>query len=289
MISVLIFGLANSMALALMAMGFSFVFGISGIANLAYGAFYVLGAFIPYILFSLLGLPYWLAVLASMVALFIVGALTYRIVIQRVRGQLLQEVIITMALGIVILECLRATGFVEYRQFLPAFIAGSLNLGDIGIEYQRIFVIGIGLALFFLLWLFTHYTRIGLALRAMSQDELTALSLGMNSNRLAMLSIGIGAVLAVIAAITIVPIGLLTIEIGYEVLIFSLAVAILGGLGSTPGIITGAFILGYAQSLTATYIGPRWTMVVVFAAIVLVLLIKPSGILGKQKELEERV
>jgi branched-chain amino acid transport system permease protein len=100
---------------------------------------------------------------------------------------------------------------------------------------------------------------------------------------------GVGAVLAVIAALTIVPLGLLTIEIGYDVLVFALAVAVLGGLGSTPGIIIGAFVLGYAQSLTGTYIGPQWTMVVTFLAIVLVLMIKPSGILGKQKELEERV
>lgn len=289
MTSVLIFGLANSMALALMAIGFSFVFGISGIANLAYGAFYLFGGFITFILLSSLGLPYWVAALAAIMALFIVGALTYRIVIQRVRGQLLQELIVTLALGIVILECLRATGYVGYRHFLPSFVAGSLTLGDIGIEYQRVFVIGIGLVLFFLLWLFTRYTRIGLAFRAMSQDELTALSLGMDSNRLAMLSMGVGAVLAVIAALTIVPLGLLTIEIGYDVLVFALAVAVLGGLGSTPGIITGAFVLGYAQSLTGTYIGPQWTMVVTFLAIVLVLLIKPSGILGKQKELEERV
>ncbi|MFC1822157.1 branched-chain amino acid ABC transporter permease [Thermodesulfobacteriota bacterium] len=289
MVGVLIFGLANSVGLALMAIGFSFVFGISGIANLAYGAFYVLGGFITYILLSFLGVPYWVAALAAMAALFVVGALTYRIVMQRVRGQLLQEVVVTLALGIVILECLRATGFVEYRQFLPAFIEGSLNLGGIGIEYQRVFVIGIGLTLFFVLWLFTSYTRIGLALRAMSQDELTALSQGMDTNRLAMLSMGIGAVLAVIAALAIVPIGLLTIDVGYDVLIFALAVAVLGGLGSTPGIIIGAFVLGYAQSLTATYIGPQWTMVVTFSAIVLVLLIKPSGILGKQKELEERV
>ena len=261
MVGVLIFGLANSIGLALIAIGFSFVFSISGIANLAYGAFYVFGGFITDILLSFFGVPYLVAALASMAGLFVVGALTYRIVMQRVRGQLLQELVVTLALGIVILECLRATGFVDYRHFLPAFIEGSLNLGGIGIEYQRVFVIGIGLALFFLLWLFTAYTRIGLALRAMSQDELTALSLGMDTNRLAMLSMSIGSVLAVIAALAIIPIGLLSIDVGYDVLIFALAVVVLGGLGSTPGIIIGAFVLGYGQSLTATYIGPQWTMV----------------------------
>jgi branched-chain amino acid transport system permease protein len=162
-------------------------------------------------------------------------------------------------------------------------------IGGIGIEYQRLVIVGIGAVLFFLLWLLTRYTKIGLALRAMAQDELTALSLGINNDRIAMLAMGIGSLLAVVAALAIIPLGLLNIEGAYEILIFALAVGVLGGLGSTTGIIVGAFVLGYIQSIASTTLGPQWMMVVTFLAIVLVLLIKPSGIFGKQKELEERV
>jgi len=123
----------------------------------------------------------------------------------------------------------------------------------------------------------------------MSQDELTALSLGLNNDRLAMLAMGVGTAMSVIAALSIIPLGFLSINLGYDVLMLAVAVGILGGLGSTPGIITGAFVLGYSQTLASTYLGPQWMMVVTFLAIVLVLLIKPSGIFGKQKELEERV
>lgn len=289
MTSVLIFGLANSMGLALMAIGFNFIFGISGIANFAYGAFYLFGGFVTYMLLNLLGLPYWMAALVALVILFIVGMLTYQLGIRRVRGAMLSEVIVTIGIGIALIELLRWTGLVGYHANLPSFALGGLTIGDVGIEYQRIFIVGIGLVLFLLFWLVTRYTKIGLAFRAMSQDELTALSLGLNNDRLAMLAMGVGTVMSVVAALSIIPLGFLSINLGYDVLIFAVAVGILGGLGSTPGIIIGAFVLGYAQTLTSAYVGPQWMMVVTFAIIVLVLLIKPSGILGKQKELEERV
>lgn len=289
MLGILVFGLANSMGLALAALGFSFVFGISGIANFAYGAFYLLGGFIVYILLNSFGLPYWIAAIISIVVIFFLGSFTYKIAIQRIRGAMLSEVIVTMGLGVAIVEILRSSGYVKHNQYLPAFIPGSAMIAGLGIEYQRLLIIVIGLVLFLFLWIFTRYTKIGLAFRAMSQDEMTALSLGMNNNRLAMLSMGIGSVLAVIAALAIIPLGLLTVEGAYEILIFALAVGVLGGMGSTVGIIVGAFVLGYVQSIASTVLGPQWMMVVTFLAIVLVLLVKPSGIFGQQKELEERV
>ena len=289
MAGLLIFGLAKSMELALVAIGFSFVFGISGIANFAYGAFYLLGGFLTYIFLNSLGLPYWMSAICSILILFVLGALTYRFIVQRIRGAMLSEVVVTMGLGIFITEMLRATGFIGHNRYLPAFIPGYVEIAGVGIENQRLMIILIGLLLFLVLWAVTRYTRIGLAFRAMSQDELTALSIGLNNNLLAMLSMGIGAVLAVVAALCIIPQGFLTVDGAYDVLIYALAVGVLGGLGSTTGIIVGAFIIGYAQTTTATLFSSQWVMVVTFLAIVLVLFIKPSGIFGKQKELEEKV
>lgn len=289
MVGVLIFGLAKSMELALIAIGFSFVFGISGIANFSYGAFYLLGGFLAYIFFNTLGMPYWASAIISMAILFIIGVIMYRFAVQRIRGAMLSEVIVTMGLGIFIIEVLRALGFIGHNRYLPAFVPGFVDIAGVGIENQRLMIVVIGLLLFMALWIVTRFTRIGLAFRAMSQDELTSLSLGLNNNYLAMLAMGIGAVLSVIAALCIIPQGFLTVDGAYDVLIYALAVGVLGGLGSTTGIIVGAFIIGYAQTVTATVISSQWTMVVTFMAIVLVLFIKPSGIFGKQKELEERV
>jgi branched-chain amino acid transport system permease protein len=289
MLSMLIFGLSNSMQLAIIAVGFSLVLSIAGIANFAYGSFYLLGAFIVWALLDMAGLPYWACILISLVAIFLLGVLTYRYAIQRIRGAVLSEVIVTIGLGVFITEIIRSTGLIGTYKYMPSLIPGHISILGVGIENQRLIIIPLGLALFGLLWLFTKYTKVGLAFRAMSQDELTALSIGLNNNNLAMLAMGISSVVAVIAALAIIPQGTLIVDASYDVLTYALSIAVLGGLGSTTGIIVGALILGYAQSITATYISPQWTMVVTFLIIVVVLLTKPSGIFGQQKQLEERV
>ncbi|MGZ6134885.1 MAG: ABC transporter permease subunit, partial [Myxococcaceae bacterium] len=119
--------------------------------------------------------------------------------------------------------------------------------------------------------------------------EYTALSLGIDSDWAAMLSLALGSALAAVAGITLLPLGIISINIGYDVLLVALAVTVLGGLESTPGMMVGSFVIGYATVLTGNYLGPRWNEVVYLAAIVLVLGVKPSGLFGKSKELEDRV
>jgi branched-chain amino acid transport system permease protein len=194
-----------------------------------------------------------------------------------------------MGLGVFITELIRSTGLIGHYKYIPALIPGYISVLGVGIENQRLIIIPIGVALFLALWLVTKYTKLGLAFRAMSQDELTGLSIGLNNNSLAMLAMGISSIMAVIAAVSIIPQGSLIVDSAYDVLTYALSIAVLGGLGSTIGIIVGALILGYAQSITATYISPQWTMVVTFLIIVVVLIVKPSGIFGKQKQLEERI
>jgi hypothetical protein len=156
-------------------------------------------------------------------------------------------------------------------------------------KYPAIFIIGIGLGLVLFLYFFTHYTRIGLAFRGIAQNERTAISLGIKSDWTAALSLAFGSAMASVAAIVILPLGIISINTGYEVLLIAVAVGIVGGLESVPGILVASLILGYAQIITGTYFKPEWMMVVYLAAIVFILAIKPSGLFGKFKELEERV
>lgn len=287
--SMLIYGLVNSVMLILMALGFSLTFGLSGVANFAHGGLYLMAGYLTWMLLNYLGLPYPLAILASVALTALLGALIYRFILLRVRGIVLSEVIATFALGVAILEFFRWRGFVTYEFNLPAFVKGSIEIAGVFVDYQRLLIIGVGLLLAVLLWFFTRHTRMGLALRGMSQDEYTALSLGIESDWAALLSVSIGSALAAVAAVTILPLGIISINVGYDVLLIALAVTVLGGLESTVGLIISGLILGYAMVFTATYLGPQWTMVVYLAAIVFVLAVKPSGLLGKFKELEERV
>jgi branched-chain amino acid transport system permease protein len=140
-----------------------------------------------------------------------------------------------------------------------------------------------------LLWLFTRYTKLGLSLKAIAQDEPAALMLGIDADMAATLALAIGSALVGLAASVIIPLGTITVETGYEVLIFALAVCIVGGLGSWFGAVVASFILGYAQILTVRFLAPHYQLVAAMLAIILILIIRPSGLFGSQKELEDRV
>lgn len=286
---ILIYGITNSITLALMAMGFSLTFGISGLPNFAHGAFYLLGGILTWIFLNQLGIPFLFSAILSVVVVGLLGFILYWGLMLRLRGLAINEVIATLAAAIVIVEVLRYLGFSGFTYVLPEFIKGSVQIGHVWLDYQRIFLVGIGIGLILFLYFFTHRTRVGLAFRAIAQNERTAISLGIDSDWIAALSLAFGSALAVIASLAILPLGSIDTEMGYDILIYALAVGIVGGLESVPGIVLASFILGFAQILVATFFKAQWLTVITLAAIILILAVKPSGIFGKYKELEERV
>ncbi len=289
LIGTIVYALINTAILSLMAIGFNLTFGISGIANFAYGAFYVLSAYGIWMMLNAINLPYPVAVAAAVAVNLVLGALIYRFVLLRVRGQALSEVIATFGIGLAILELFRYFGFVGFEYNLPVFMDKSFIIAGTYVDFQRIAIVVFSAVLILALWFFTHHTSIGLAFRGIAQDERTALTFGIDSDWVATLSISMGAGLAALAAVFIIPLGSISPGEGYDVLIKALAVCIIGGLGSTGGVIAASFIVGFAERFTDSYIGSHWTMIVSLAAILIVLTIKPSGLFGKQKELEERI
>jgi len=285
----LIYGIINSAVLLLMALGFNLTFGISGVANFAYGAIYVVAGFFAWSLINTFHLPFVLSALIAIVVIGFAGVCLYRFILTRIRGLVISEVIATFAISLVLLELLRYFGFIGSKYTLPVLVNGSVELLDTFVDIQRLLIIGIGIVVLFALYLFTHHTRMGLAFRGIAQEEHTSLSLGINPERIASWSMGIGAALSALAAIVILPLGTVTVDGGYDVLITALSVCIVGGLGSTFGVVIASLIIGFAQQLTATYLSSHWTMIVSLVALLVVLTVKPSGLLGHQKELEERV
>jgi len=284
-----VYGFVNSVILVLVALGFNLTFGISGVANFAYGALYILGALLSWVFFNTIGLPYFVSAICAVVLTAVAGALMYRFVLLRIRGMVLSEVIATFGIGLALLELLKYLGFVGFEYSLPVFIDSSIEIGQVVIDMQRIFIVLIGIAMAGFLWFFTHHTRTGLRFRGIAQEERTALSLGINTDRVAMLSVSFGAAYAAIAAIVILPLGTINIEQGYSVLINALAVCIVGGLGSTGGLVLASFLIGYGQTITVTYLESHWVMLVPLIAILGILIFRPSGLFGEQKELEERI
>jgi len=286
---ILIYGTVNSVSLALMALGFTLVYGISGLPNFAHGALYVITGFIVWTLMRTLGLPYLWAIPLALIAIGLIGAAIYYFILIRIRGMATSEIIASYAIGLAILEGLRWGGFKGLTYTLPVFIEGSWEVGGVLVDYQRILVVVIGAVVMALLWLFTHFNRIGLALRGMAQDERAAMMLGIDSDRMAVVAMSLVSMLAGLAAIALLPLGNIVVEAGYNVLIMAIAVCIVGGLGSWVGAVLAAFVIGFAQILTVVYIESHFQIVVALLAIIVTLILKPSGLFGHQKELEERV
>ena len=292
---ILIYGTVNSVIFSLIAVGFTLAYGVSRIPNFAHGSIYVLVGFLTWSFVNDLKINYALAILLSLIIAAVIGLIIYRFILIRLRGMPTSEIISSFAISLIILEGLRMQGIAGFKGFigpfyiLHPFIEGKLTIFGVFVDYQRLIIIGAGLAIVAMLWLFTHHTKMGLSLRAIAQDERAAMMLGVNSDRTAMISLSIGSALAGLAGVMILPLGCITAEMGYKVLIYALAVCIIGGLGSWAGAVLASFVIGFAMKISTVFFGAVWESVVLIGTIILILLFRPSGLLGKQKELEERV
>lgn len=287
---IIVYGIINSITLSLMALGFTLVYSISRLPNFAHGALYITAGYFTWLFINkFAGFPYPFAIIAALALTSIIGALIYRFILIRVRGMEISEIIASYAIGLAILEGLRWGGLRGMTFTLPTFVTGSFNIMGVSVDYQRIIIVGVGIFIFIVLYLFTHFNRIGLALRGIAQDERAAMMLGIDSDMTAIVSLAIGSGLAGFAGVVLLPLGNIIVEVGYSVLIFAIAVCVVGGLGSWGGTIIASFVIGFAQILTEFFLSSHYQMVVALLAIIIILLIKPSGLFGKQKELEERV
>jgi branched-chain amino acid transport system permease protein len=288
-LSVLLYGLVQAAVLLLVALGFSVTFGLSGIPNFAHGGVYILSGFVCWYLLRKLGWPHLLAAAGGVAVAAVVGVLLYWLVIRPVRRLVLAEVIATFAAGVAMLELFRWMGLVTYEFNLPPVVAGSVTLGELAVDAHRLAVVAAAAGLGLLLWWFGCATRTGLALRAMAQEEYTALSLGIREDFMATVSVALGSALAAVAAVLVLPLGLISINLGYDAMLVALALTVVGGTERTAGLVLAALLLGVATVAASVVLGPHWSEVIYLAAIVAVLAVRPSGILGRLKELEERV
>jgi len=287
--NIIVYGLINSLLLVLIALGFALAYSVSRVPNFTHGALYVLTGYLTWLFLNDLGLNYWFCIFLSIFCITAIGWFTYQLVVIRVRGMPTSEIIVTFAISLVILEFLRWHGLRGATYVLPVFHLSTIHICGVPVDSQRIVAMVITTVIVLALWLFTHYTRVGLGLRAIAQNERAALLLGIDSDGAATLALSLGSALAALAAITILPLGNINVATGYDVLVSAIAVCICGGLGSWTGTILAGFVIGFAQMVVVYFIAPHLAMVVALAAVILILIFRPSGLFGRQKELEERV
>jgi len=280
-LEILIYGAVTSAIYAMLAVGFTLIFGVARVLNLAHGSFYALGAYGAYVLTSIVGLPLWLAAILSVIGVAVFGVLVEKILIRPLRYSQLGVLMITLAIALVVEQTLFLTFGSEYRN-VPAFVDAKINIGGVDVAGQRLLtliVAGVSIAV---LYLFIQRTRLGSAILAISQDADAAKYMGIPSDRIFSLVMAISAALAALAGILAGP--FLSVQPSMHLLpiVKAFAIVVVGGLGSIPGSILAAFMLGYAETIVAYEISTSWTEIVSVLATLLMLVFRPAGIFGKR-------
>lgn len=275
----------NALALggvyALVALGLTLVYGVMRVPNFAHGGLYMLGAYFAYAALTSLGVGYVPAMLFSAVLVALLAALMERLIFYPLRHAPHVHPMIA-AIGVLFfleaaVQLIWGPDFKQIREPVP----GILNLGGITITWQRLIVIGASVVAMLGLNFFLKRTLTGTTIEALSQNREGARLVGINTGRAGMLTFAISGALAAIAACLIAPINSVTPSMGEVMNLKVFAIIILGGMGSVPGAIVGAFLLAFAEVFGGYYISLDFADVIGFAMLVLVLAIRPQGLFRK--------
>ena len=274
-------GLLQGCILALVGLGFSLVWGILNIINLAHAALIMLAAYLTYFLWALAGIDPFLSLPLTMAVLFAAGYLLQKYVINLVMGaSVLTTFLLTFGFESLLVNLALRLFSADTRQSKPFYANASLNLGPLYLPYTQLGAVVVALTLTYAIYLFLDHTRTGSSIRAVGQDRVAARLMGIDIGRTYALTFGIGAALAAASGTLLsttsgfAPNGFGT----FNVLAFS--VVVLGGLGSIPGALLGGLAFGLVYEFGGTYVLSQRD-VVIFAILILVLVLRPRGLLGR--------
>ena len=278
----LLVGLINGSFYALLSLGLAVIFGMLNIINFAHGALYMMGAFVAYFLLSIFGLNYWYALILAPIIVGIFGMILERTMLQRLAGlDHLYGLLLTFGLALIIQGLFQNYfGSSGLPYAIPSQLQGGTNLGFMFLPTYRAWVVVFSLAVCLLTWFMIEKTRLGAYLRAATENPTLVRAFGINVPRMITLTYGLGVGLAALAGVLSAPINQVRPLMGADLIIVVFAVVVIGGMGSIMGSIVTGFMLGVLEGLTK-YFYPEASNTVVFVFMVLVLLLKPTGLTGR--------
>ena len=279
--NILVYGAVISAIYAMLAVGFTLIFGVARILNLAHGAFYALGAYTVYALTATFHVPLFAAAVVAVLFVAGFGVVMERVLVRPLRGSALAVLMITLAVALMVEQVLLLVFGSEARN-VPSMVTGTLRIGAVDVGGQRLLALVGGIAILSGLWLFMQHTRLGAAILAISQDAEAARYMGIPSDRIYSIVMGLSAGIAAAAGVLVAPFQSVIPSMGLLPLVKAFAIVIVGGLGSIPGSIVGALLLGYTETIVAFQVSIEWSQIVSVLAVLLTLVIRPAGFFGKR-------
>lgn len=278
--------LANGILLgglyALMALGLALVWGVLNIVNLSHGAFIMLGGYATYFLFTGAGVDPFAALPITAVALFVLGYAIQRGILNLViRAPMFNTLLITFGLEVVLAYLAQFWFSADFRAINPSYAGDNFALGTVTLPTVQVAAFAIAIGLTVAMWLFLLHTRLGRGIRAAAQNLVAARLHGVSPKRIYAVTFGLGTALAGVAGGLYGMVSQINPYIGGPLTAKSFVIAIIGGLDNPLGVIVGGLSLGIIESLTALYVGPTYRDVASFGILVLVLIVRPSGLLGR--------
>lgn len=279
-------GIALGSVYALIALGYTMVYGIARLINFAHGDIYMIGAFLGYFATRVLGFTFLPALLLAMFGCALLGVLVENCAYKPLRKAPRITLLIT-AIGVsFLLENSMIWAFSPQPRTLPELLTSyQLEVGGLIITAQQFFLLGVSVILMVLLQVLVQRTRAGKAMRAVSMDENAAALMGINVNHIISLTFAIGSALAGAAGLLVgIYYNRIDPLMGIMPGLKAFVAAVLGGIGIIPGAVLGGLIMGVAESLVAGYLSSMYRDAVAFTILVIILLVKPTGILGKKAQ-----
>ncbi len=268
---------------ACMAIGFSVIWGVMNLINLAHGSMIIIGAYITWLIATNTGIDPFLTIPAAGACLFVIGYAVQKYMINRlVEASVFMTLILTFGLDMVFINTNIVLFTADLRSVTVPYGGLGLQIGEVRIPYIRILVFAIGLLLTFGLYAFMTYTRIGNAIQATSFDKNAAALVGVDTKKIYAITFGIGACMAGMAGSLVAVLFSFTPVVGDSFTMKSFVIVVLGGLGSIPGAIAGGILLGVVESLAVVVLPSGYKDAVGFAMLILVLVLRPQGLFGKK-------
>ncbi len=277
-------GLMMGGVYALIAVGLTLIFGVMNVVNFAHGEFVMLGMVITYLLHHFLGMDPGVSILLVIPVMLGVGALIQKGLISRVIGQPDEaQILLTLGLSVLLINIALLFLGPDYRSVKTGYKLSVWAVGPVLFSVPRLLAFIVAMAFSGILWLFLTRTDLGKGLRAVAEKPEVAILMGINPKRMHALAFGIGISLAAGAGSILTPFFYTFPSVGGMFVLIAFVVVVLGGMGNIPGAILGALAIGVTESLTSQFLALDLAMLGVFIIFVLVLVFKPSGILGKGK------